>query len=332
MNDRNDEVFEQYDMKIYNTFRARGSFLLETNRGMKLFKSFEGSRNRVEFENKIKEHIHSQGYTNIDLFVRNKNNEIISEDSQGNKYVIKDWFVGEECNLKNPMDISDATSNLANLHTLMLNISLTPAEIQYNTYHYIPDLFDKHNRELKRVRGYIRDKRQKNEFETCYMNCYEEFYEQGMKAIELVKNSNFDSILESSVSNTHICHGNYTYHNILILKNGIATTNFEKSCVGIQMMDLYLFIRKVMEKNEWNIEFGEKILKEYNKYKPLTDSELHTLFVLLLYPEKFWKITNFYYNGKKSWVPQRNIQKLLSIQEQNGVKQNFLDWLRKSFL
>ena len=55
--------------------------------------------------------------------------------------------------------------------------------------------------------------------------------------------------------------------------------------------------------------------------------DLKLLYVLLLYPEKFWKITNFYYNGKKSWVPQRNIQKLIGIQEQMEMKKQFLDCL-----
>jgi CotS family spore coat protein len=332
VNDRNDEVFEQYDIKIYNTYRARGSFILETNCGIKLYKTFEGSRNRIEFENKIKEHIYLQGYTNIDLYMRNKSGELITEDSQGNKYILKNWFLGEESNLRNSGDILLATSNLAILHNLMSNVSLTPEEKKYNRFYYLPDLYEKHNRELKRVRAYIREKTQKNEFETCYLSCYQEFYEQGLQAIELLQASNFEQILEASTNSTHICHGNYTYHNILLLKNGVATTNFDKVCLGVQILDLYLFIRKVMEKNDWNLEYGEAIIREYQKNKKLTEEDFKMLYILLLYPEKFWKITNFYFNGKKSWIPQKNIQKLVSIQQQNAVKMKFLDWLNEKFL
>ena len=66
------------------------------------------------------------------------------------------------------------------------------------------------------------------------------------------------------------------------------------------------------------------LIDQYNQMKPLSKDELKILYVLLQYPEKFWKITNFYYNSKKSWVPQRNIQKLVGIQEQYDSKQNFL--------
>lgn len=327
VDDRNEEVFAQYDIKVYNVYRVRGATVLETNRGLKLLKNFESSENRIAFEHKIKEHIFNLGYVNVDRYMRNKNDELITEDTQGGKYILKDWFTGDECNLRNLKDILLATENLAKLHNLLANVSLTNDEVKYNTYQYLPGLFDKHNRELKRVRGYIKEKRQKNEFEMCYLSCYEDFYRKGLNAVEIIKDSNYELLLSDALNSSNICHGNYTYHNILITKNGIATTNFEKICIGVQIMDFYLLIRKVMEKNDWNINYGSSMIEEYNKNKTISKEEMKILYVLLLYPEKFWKITNFYYNGKKSWIPQRNIQKLINIQEQNKVKEEFLKWV-----
>ena len=151
---------------------------------------------------------------------------------------------------------------------------------------------------------------------------------------------------------------NYTYHNIIMLKNknealsrtcmpsellnkqvisaadissgwskSIATTNFEKSYIGLQITDLYQFIRKVMEKNDWDILYGNNIIEAYDRIRPLSKDELEVLYVLLLFPEKFWKLTNFYYNGKKVWISGRNIQKLNSIGKQNPKKEMFLQRL-----
>ena len=41
-----------------------------------------------------------------------------------------------------------------------------------------------------------------------------------------------------------------------------------------------------------------------------------------LLSRKFWKIINFYYNSRKSWMPNRNYEKLESLirQEQNKEK------------
>ena len=362
MDDRNQEVFRKYDIKVYTTYKARGAVVLESDRGLMLLKNFEGSGVRVEFENALKEYLMSQGYTNVDLYLRNMDGELITEDFCGNRYVLKNWFVGEECNLKETQDIIDAAANLAILHRLMNNVPFEKEMLDRNQQNDLFDTFEKRNRELKRVRTYIKDKRQKNEFELCYISNYDRFYEQGMQAIEQLKASDYRNLFETAISQKTVCHGNYTYHNVMMLRgnqpastyesreerqgvvdsemlllsaadlgndmNLAATTNFDKASVGLQIVDLYHFLRKVMEKSNWEIQYGDRILENYTKVRPISNSELKILYILLLYPEKFWKITNYYYNGKKSWVPQRNIQKLLSLQNQYATKQAFLENFR----
>lgn len=355
MENRNQDVLKKYNLKIYNIYRARGAFLLETDQGLKLFKNYEGSRNRANFEHKVKEHLFNHGYYNIDLFVPTVDNDIITEDSNGYLYTMKNWFWGEECNLKELSLIETAATNLARLHNAMVNVDFDKDQMQYNVSDNLYQTFEKRNRELKRVKGYIRDKRQKNEFETSYLNYYDEFYEQGLAALERLHNSAYDKLIAEAVKQRCVCHGNYTYHNIIIIKTKaetinktvvppgwinkqpltatdlsecmgpmVATTNFEKAHIGLQITDLYQFIRKVMEKNDWDILYGSNIIEAYDKIRPISKAELNLLYILLLYPEKFWKITNYYFNGKKSWISVRNIQKLNSIGEQNPKKEVFL--------
>ena len=111
--DRCQEVLKKYHLKIYNIYRARGAFLLETDHGLKLLKSYEGSKNRAMFEHKIKEHLSQNGFGNTDLFVKTMDDNIIAEDSMGCQYVIKNWFWGEECNLRELSQIENAAANLA---------------------------------------------------------------------------------------------------------------------------------------------------------------------------------------------------------------------------
>ena len=100
MEDRCQEVLKLYPFKLYNIYRARGAYLLETDSGLKLLKCFEGSRNRALFEHQVKEHLCMSGYYNVDLYVRTLEDDIIVEDQSGCRYVVKNWFWGEECNLK----------------------------------------------------------------------------------------------------------------------------------------------------------------------------------------------------------------------------------------
>lgn len=354
MEDRSQEALKKYRLKIYNIYRARGAFLLETDGGLKLLKCFEGSRNRALFENKVKEHLQQRGHPNTDLFVKTMEEDIFSEDGAGCQYVMKNWFWGEECNLKDLSQIEAASANLARLHGVLKDVDFTKEQLEHNISPDLMETFDKRNRELKRVKAYIREKRQKNEFELSYLNYYDKFYEQGLLAADRLTSSSYLELLTEAITQRSVCHGNYTYHNIIMVKNKtdaiaktyvppgwinkqplsvaelggcgsmIATTNFEKSYIGLQICDLYQFIRKVMEKNDWDILYGSNIIEAYDRVKPISKAEINVLYLLLLYPEKFWKITNFYYNGKKSWVSGRNTQKLNIIGEQNTKKEMFL--------
>mgnify|MGYP002659021747 FL=1 len=80
-----------------------------------------------------------------------------------------------------------------------------------------------------------------------------------------------------------------------------------------------------MEKNNWSVELGESILHAYDVGNPLPARSFVELYYRLAYPVKFWKIVNFYYNARKVWTPDKNIEKLNILMEQEQQKQNFLD-------
>lgn len=323
MDDRYEEIFRQYNFRIENIYRARGALLLETDKGVKLFRSIQNSKARIEFEHQLLLFLNEQGNPNIDLYCLNKENEIISEDSQGEKYTIKNWYIGEESNLKDVNQVRNAAKNLANLHNQLKSVPFAK-ERPFAQTQMLPTLFEKHNRELKRVKTYIIDKKQKNEFEVRFLSVYDRFYIQAMEAVKRLKQSQFEKLSEDCVKNGTVTHGSYTYHNIIVTQKGIFTTNFDKADTGLQVFDLYYFLRKVMEKNNWDIMLSNIILDEYLSINKLEKTEQEFLYILMLYPEKFWKVTNYYYNGKKSWISGRTIQKLSCIQQQEESKNLFL--------
>lgn len=53
--------------------------------------------------------------------------------------------------------------------------------------------------------------------------------------------------MEKQAKEIEICHGNYNYHNIIFCNEKLAVVNFEKAGAGLQIKDLYLLLRKVLE-------------------------------------------------------------------------------------
>ena len=90
------------------------------------------------------------------------------------------------------------------------------------------------------------------------------------------------------------------------------------------MEDLYQFARKVMEKNHFDYEILELLLSTYAKQIDISKEDYRYLYVLLSYPEKFWKIANSYYNTNKAFLSPKYVEKLLTVIEQEKEKNELL--------
>mgnify|MGYP004424499807 CR=1 FL=1 len=74
-----------------------------------------------------------------------------------------------------------------------------------------------------------------------------------------------------------------------------------------------------------SVPFYEEIVEHYQKERTMEARDFQELYYRFAYPEKFWKIVNFYYNKGKSWVPGRNGEKLQNLLAQEAEKQHFLE-------
>ena len=133
-----------------------------------------------------------------------------------------------------------------------------------------------------------------------------------------------NDFLGRSILKKELCHGDYSYHNICFQAGAPVIINFEKMNRNYGICDLYHIMRKIMEKYDWDIKLGHKILTEYDKVRTLREAELELLPILFSFPEKFWKILNGYYNSNKAWLPAKNLEKLCRVTEQNVKRLEFI--------
>jgi hypothetical protein len=84
-------------------------------------------------------------------------------------------------------------------------------------------------------------------------------------------------------------------------------------------------MRKLLEKSGWNIQLGRELLDCYSSRLPVSAFSYIDLYYRMAYPEKFWKIVNYYYNSRKAWISDRNGEKLDKLIAQETEKQHFLD-------
>lgn len=320
MRDNGVSVLEQYDFEVRGTRKTRGAVLCDTDHGPMLLKEASGMSGGVPVLYHLQQMLIERGYDRIDLLCPNREGAFISSNEDGEKYLVRRWFAGRECDIRSEAEVLEAAVNLAKLHAIMF-WDETEGVRQGKD---LSEQYVRHNRELKKIRSYIRRKPDKGRFETVYLRKFEEMYAIAEETTKRLSTSSCIQFAATQKERRTICHGDYNYHNLLITEAGMATVNFEHFYMGVQMNDLYYFLRKVLEKYNWKEKICEGILNRYAGEKGLSGEELEYLAVKLCYPEKFWKAANTYYVTNKAWISEKTAQKLEVCVSQQEKKKKLL--------
>lgn len=325
MNDRAVSLLGQYDIEVLRTRKGRGAILCDTNQGCLIFKEYAGNENKIRIQDRLLNHIRETGKIQVESILPTREGSLFVKDVEGNSYVLKTYREGRECNIYEKKECLEAVRVLARLHGCM-ELSQTEMDGLPADGFFAGREYEKHNRELRRVRKYLKQRGQKTGFEIGLLNSFDYFLEQALAVTEEWDRYRLENSQGHERKETVLyCHGDYQYHNILWGQEEWFVVNFEKCLPDNPIRDLYLFLRKLLEKSSWSVSLGKELLAAYQEERPISDESRMDLYYRLAYPEKFWKIVNFYYNSGKAWIPERNREKLEKLVVQEKEKQIFLD-------
>lgn len=322
MNDRAVSVLDSYDFEVIRTQKSRNAILCETNKGWVILKEYKGPGFRLELMEKLLHDTAQNGFLQIEGLIRNKEGDLLSLDQEQNPCIVKTWPGGRECSLKDGQECRMAVTVLADMHKAMC-LPEFAAQSGLHAQSLLEE-YEKRNRELKKVRKFLRDKGQKTPFEIYLQQNFDVFWEEALRVTEEVRE--YGSVLDGQECEQDgtFCHGDFQHHN-LMCAGSVSVINFEKFALDCQMRDLYLFLRKLLEKTNWSVPLARGLLDVYSKEKKLSAADMLQLYYRFAYPEKFWKIVNFYYNSGKAWIPGKNMEKLEKLLALNNVKKDFLE-------
>ncbi len=327
------EILDQYELGIKGTRKVRGAFFCDTKEGTMLLKETKVSDRRALFMYQILEELEKTKKIKSDLPIYNKEGKLITTSRYGKNYMMKNWFIGKECDVTDQTEILRAVSELAQLHKGWTFHEVQCLE-QSNDQELVlkplvgrslQEEFVRHNREMKKVRNYIRKRVSKGSFEFLYLENFERMFRLAEEITEKLKSFGCNELYRKSVEEKTLIHGDYNYHNILFTATGAVITNFEHVRIDVQVHDLYYFMRKVLEKNQWDYELGNAMIQTYDKERKLQKNEREYLALCLAYPEKFWKMASTYYHSNKAWIPEKNVEKLEVVIEQTDERIKFLN-------
>lgn len=325
MNEKGLQMLEQYDIRLLRSFGGRGSLMLETEQGLKLVKEFAGSKSKLSLEQKLLTRLEEKHICCTDRVVLNREGELLSLDEYETPWVLKNWPVGRECDTRNEEELLKSMRTLGAIHRTArgaLTLSEEERRCLQGTDRRVE--FEKHNRELKRARNFIRSRHKKGDFELLYLKCAEDILKESFEAWERLISSDYEKLLERAERETHLCHGEYIHHNIIFNRQEVAVVNFQHFEINVQVNDICLFLRKIMEKQNWNESLAGRMMEAYERELSLSGEERSYLAICLGYPEKVWKLIHHYYHTNKAWVPEKSAKKLELFLEQEEKRKKLI--------
>lgn len=344
MIDRYMEALDQYEMEIISVRKGRGAWICETDRGIKLLREYRGTVRRLEIEDQILGMIDTRTSLRADRYVRNAEGGLVTAAGDGTRYILKEWFSDRECNIRDSYEVRQSIARLAMLHGQLAGI---PFQEEWRMGSICRETagqeMNRHIREMQKARSFIRGKRGKTEFELCVIGNYDNFYEQAREAADQMmqlwegnERNGEECVTEGygqlkaaelsaeSERGLFLCHGDLDQHHVLMGRGYTAIVEYNRMHLGIQALDLYRLMRKALEKHGWDGELGLSMLDSYQRVRPMDRREQKSLVYMFLFPEKYWKQLNFYYNTNKAWIPSKSTDKLRELEAQEPARRRFI--------
>ncbi len=321
---RTEIILEAYPYEFTDIQKGRGVyFCLDKNGDKKILKEFSGSVSKAELLDLFLKYLKEKG-SRTEQIVYTKEDGVLFTDIDETRYYMRTWTDGKECDTRNREDILCAVRRLARFHLDTADFTEEMPDTLCRTPDFLEQEYERHTRELHKVRNYIRSRKKKNEFEARFLNEYTYYLNQADEAVDRLQN------MEEQPEDQYfgICHGDYSQHNLLMTANGPVIINYERFCKDAYISDFAHFFRKIMEKHNWNTGIGMDMIHAYDKVRRLERWELGQLYLRMAYPEKFWKVANHYFNSRKSWANNRDSEKLVKICSQEKERREFLKILQ----
>lgn len=322
MHELEKQLQENYDIKINSITSYRDMFIANTNDGKKLIKITSLKPERINFIAEVKDHLVNNGFDKIDKSIYTNEGASCITFSDQTIYLSK-YVEGRECNLDCKEETIKCARLLAQMHKSSYGCICSDNSIARSELGRMPSCYRKRLDEIKKLKKNAQ--KGKMRFDSLMSKHVDYFYEQGEKALSLLDTSDYYELVEDTEKSKTVSHHDFNHHNIFVQNEEMYLINFEYCCYDLKVYDLVNLLRRKMRKCDWNIDEAALILNEYSKIESLCESELDIMKIMLMFPQKFWRVVNKYYNSRKSWSEQNYVNRLQEVIDETAYHKPFLD-------
>ncbi|WP_139905717.1 CotS family spore coat protein [Clostridium thermarum] len=325
------EIERQFDIKIESIKPNKGVYYLKTDKGVRCLKKINYGIQKLLFVYGAKEHLIKNGYDNVDRYFLNTDGQpyaLVNEDI----YTLSRWIDGRECDFQNKEDLVVAAKNLARLHLASRGYEPPENSKLKTDLGRWPHLMEKRIKSFDKMRDMARKRSMKTAFDLSYIKEMQFYKDLGKRALAILQDSKYMDLCSIAEEEKSFCHHDYTYHNIIIDSNNMVhTIDFDYCKREIRIYDVANFLIKVLKRVQWNIEYCKLALEGYDSESPIREEEYRVLFAFLVFPQRFWRLSNRYFYNEVNWGQNTFNKKMDELMAEQQDYLRFIEDFKKVY-
>jgi spore coat protein I len=289
---------------------SRDYAVIKTEKGILRLRILDMTDEGVMFVNEAKEYIYANGFKKIDRYIPTVTESPFLK-ADGSNIVLDEYPVGRECDFGNDRELEDVSRALGLMHKASRGFRTSQIIQGVNYLGLLPSYYRKRCDEMKR---HLKEaKRGKGKFDLLYANCGAVYCDLAEEVIAKLTATNYYSVIETYKKRPVVCHHDIIYRNTIMGQDGVNIINFEMCCIEIRAYDIINLVRRRMRKCGWDKRSIKLILDAYREVEDFEDGEFEIMKLMLVFPQKLWRIVNKYYNSRRGWGEKTYISQLLEL-------------------
>jgi spore coat protein, CotS family len=289
-------LFHGYGLKLYNITRTRRGLIVKTDKGLKELRKTNRDFKTIEFENEIKKHLYNKGFRNTDIYLETKDGMpyFVQNDQC---FVMSEYVPAKEIDLEDLETAKKSARTLATIHSLSQGLT---AEGKSNLGRLTP-MCQKRRAELRHIKKWINNQSKYSPVDIIVVKSFDYFLERTGRTENILTSSAYQEITRIAKEKGTVCHLSYKGDNIRQKEDSdkLYITGFDKSAYDCTVWDLAEFIRRQIKSPLCTEKTVDEVLKSYTEVLNIGEEEVKVLGAMVLFPAKYFKLLNGYYNKRK---------------------------------
>jgi CotS family spore coat protein len=313
------DLFNKFGLKVTDLVPLRNVYLLFTDKGRKILKKVEYSKENLQFIYEAVEYIR-RSFDRIISFTKTLEGEIYAI-CNGELYCVIDVAQGREAEFSNPIDVTIAVKGMAEMHKASEGYRCNYQE-KYMAGRAIEN-FKRRLEELKFFKELALLHEYKSGFDQVFLTHVDSYIKEIEESIKFLTSTSYLKIC-SEEDKKVICHHDLADHNILINEDKAFFIDFDFAIIDLRVHDLCNFINKAVKNFAFDLDKAKGIVEDYSTINPLDRRELEVLKAFLSFPEDFYSISKDYYARRKEWEEETFLYRLMRKLEYKEDRDEFL--------